>query len=409
MSSAKVGNFNGVATINAQGGNATIALTGAVQNNLLIQTTPLGLDFGAVGVGDTLQQTIQLTNTASSPFSLTGLSFSIPDFTETDNCQGQIAVGASCTMTVSFNPQQLGLRRAGLTLGVSISSLTSVVSIAGSGSIPLTASPVIVNFGSANFVSQASAPQQVMLQNSTSAPSAYTLNASSGFGVSNTCANPLPAGTSCAVGITMSATAAGTQQGTLTISYPGTSLISTVSLTGSATDALVLQAAPGQSLSGSVNSGSTATYQLRSIAAAGFNGSVQMSCSGAPQYANCSISPSSFMAAGASPTNITVTVTTNNGTATGMRLTGTYPLLAAVLLMFVFVPAGRKGTGTYFTIAVLALAFAITGCGGGGGANSGGGGGGTAPQNTPSGTYTLTVTATSGNVSQSLPLTLVVK
>jgi hypothetical protein len=155
-----------------QGGNSQVTLFGQTQNSILVQASPPGLDFGATGVGGSQTLPLTLTNSAGSPFALSGITFSLPDYTETDNCQGQIPVGSACTVNVKFTPQQMALRRGAATVAVSISSLTTNVPISGVGVTP--------------FVLQAAPGQSLSMSVRSGATAIYQLQGVAAAGVSDT-------------------------------------------------------------------------------------------------------------------------------------------------------------------------------------------------------------------------------
>jgi hypothetical protein len=295
---SKAGSFNGILTI---GGSNQVALTGQMQNNLLVQAAPAGLDFGSIGVGGNQTLPLTLTNTAASAFALSPITFSLTDYTETDNCQGQIQPGATCTVNIKFAPQQLALRRGAANLGVSISSLTTNVSVAGVGVPPFA-----------------------------------------------------------------------------------------------------LQAAPGQSLSATVQSGGLAKYQLQAVAATGITDTLQLSCTGVPQAASCSVQPGSPALTSGMAASFTVNVSTSSAVH-AKASKSVYPLFAMLLVISLLSLTNRS---TKCCLVLLGMLCAgINGCGGGSNSNTGPG---NSSQTTPPGTYSLTITGTGGTGSQSIPLTLIV-
>jgi hypothetical protein len=296
---SKAGSFNGILTI---GGSSQVTLTGQTQNNLLVQAAPTGLDFGSTGVGGNQTLPLTLTNIAASAFALSPITFSLPDYSETDNCQGQIQPGATCTVNIKFAPQQLALRRAAASVGVSISSLTTNVSVSGIGVQPFA-----------------------------------------------------------------------------------------------------LQAAPGQSLSATVQSGGLAKYQLQAVAAAGITDTLQLSCTGAPQAASCSVQPGSPALTSGMASSFTVNVSTSSAVH-AKASKSVYPLFA-MLLVISLLSLTAKSAKCFLVIVGLLCVFGINGCGGGSINNTGPG---NSSQTTPPGAYSLTITGTGGTGSQSIALTLIV-
>jgi hypothetical protein len=381
-----------------------VTLFGNTRNNTLVQASPLGLDFGPIPAGGSQTLSVNLTNSALSPYSLAGVTFSLADYTETDNCQGQIAVGGTCTLSVKFSPQQVGLRRGAASIEVSISSLTQTINLAGMGVVPMQVAPASLDFGPNNLVGATSAAMTVTLQNQLQSAQAYALTATGDFFAANTCANPLPASSTCILNVTFQPKSAGAQKGTLIVSYPNTLATAVVAVSGSAVEPFALQAASGQATSATVKAGSTANYSLQAQAAGGFAGNVQLSCSGAPQFASCSVQPASLALTSGGSVSFAVNVATTT-TASASQSRAMIPWFAAILVAS-WVGLSSKAMRTCVILLGFACVLTLMGCGGG----SSGAPIVTlpAPSKTPPGAYTLTVTGTNGTVSQSIALNLTV-
>jgi hypothetical protein len=259
-------------------------------------------------------------------------------------------------------------------------------------------------------IGTSSAAQTISLTNSGNVP--LTLNsvsASGDFSAANACGSTVISGASCTIAVTFTPTVAGQRTGTLTVSDNASNSTQTVSLAGVGVEPVTFGTGPGGSTTATVASGTTATYDLTLTGASGFSGSVTTACSGAPQYATCTVSPSTVSLASGSSTSFTVTVLTSTQTASIERDT-TLLLSGTGLVAFFTVPfALRRRRRLLLVGGLIALTWvaALSGCGGGGG-NSGGGSG-QMINKTPAGTYTLTVTATAGSVTESQNLTLVVQ
>ena len=76
--------------------------------------SPTSLSFGNQVVGvKSSAQVITLTNTGTSCLSLNAIKLSggnRTDFSQTNTCGGSLAVNASCTISVSFDPLAIGSR-----------------------------------------------------------------------------------------------------------------------------------------------------------------------------------------------------------------------------------------------------------------------------------------------------------
>jgi hypothetical protein len=87
-----------------------------------VSLSQTSLNFGNVGVGMTsAPQDIVLTNTGTSDLVISSITFAPPygasDFGETDTCTtGPLAIGAHCTITVTFEPTFPGMRTGQLAI-----------------------------------------------------------------------------------------------------------------------------------------------------------------------------------------------------------------------------------------------------------------------------------------------------
>jgi hypothetical protein len=273
-----------------------------------------------------------------------------------------------------------------------------------------TISPTSLSFGSVGETIT-SASQAVTLTNSGNAALSITSIAAGGsFAETNTCGSSLAVGANCQIAVTFTPMSSGALTGSLTVTDNAQNSPQTVSLSGTGVVPLSLGAATGGSTSASVASGGTATYNLALTGTAGFSGNVSLSCSGVPQYASCTVNPTSINLTAGSSTNFTITVTTQSSASALLRHNsasrvagvGIYALL---LLPFCLRIRRRIGQGSLM-VALTCLLLAVSGCGGSGG---GSGGGNSTPSVTPAGTYTLAVTAISSGVSVQQSLTLTVQ
>jgi len=97
---------------NAAGSPHRVSLSGRAT---YVGVSVRGLNFGDQGVGTTsAAQKITLTNTAPTALTFTGIQLAgrqPQDFAQTNDCGTGLAPGASCTISVTFSPTALGLRR----------------------------------------------------------------------------------------------------------------------------------------------------------------------------------------------------------------------------------------------------------------------------------------------------------
>ena len=104
-------NTNGVA-----GSTQTVSLTGMGIGAPVASLSPPSLTFDSLNVGKTSgSQTATLTNTGSLPLTVSSIT-ATGNFAQTNNCPSSVAVGASCTMNVTFAPLAAGTLNGALTI-----------------------------------------------------------------------------------------------------------------------------------------------------------------------------------------------------------------------------------------------------------------------------------------------------
>ncbi len=220
----------------------------------------------------------------------------------------------------------------------------------------------------------------------------------------------------CAINVTFMPTATGTRTGTLTITDSASGSPHTIALSGTGAGPNRDFSLASSPTSAAITAGQTATYTLTIAPSGGFNQTVALACSGAPQLASCSISPGSVTPDGSNPATATVTVTTTARSTVLLALRrippgGRLAVLPWIALLmglglFAKVMGSRQGSWQRpgLVLAGMILLVALwAACGGG----SGGGGGGRNP-GTPAGTYTLAFTGTSGDVNHTATASLTV-
>jgi hypothetical protein len=172
-----------------------------------------------------------------------------------------------------------------------------------------------------------------------------------------------------------------------------------------------LEKVSGANTSVTIAAGQTANYSLQLTSIWGFQGTVALTCSGAPAGAVCTVSPSVTVEAGKTAT-ITVSISTTATTTITMRRHSrpwSLPYLWASLLAGVaFLPRKRLGRWQLAMVFIVVFVLLLASCGyhGESGAKSFGT---TTARATPAGTYTITLTAHAGSVAHEMPLTLKVQ
>ncbi len=283
----------------------------------------------------------------------------------------------------------------------------------------LHVSPTEVTFGN-QLVGTESTPQTITLTNTGSSSVELSSIAVLGeFTQSNDCPGSMEVGASCSINVSFFPAGAGSRIGSLIITNTIPEETKTASLAGMGTN-FSLSATPAEI---SIPAGGSAAYTLTLNPIGGFQGTVALTCAGAPKAATCSVAPSSITLDGESPTTARVAVTTQAGAAGGPNPESVTPrrhpdwtdhsapavwisiaLLLIVVVGLCRVPWQLIAGGAHPAVlptALLTLILLAPACGGGRASSPS-----TRVGGTPPGTYALTVTGTFDGVSRSTTVTL---
>lgn len=413
----------------------SVSLTGTgVPAAPMASLSVTSLSFGNQLVGTSSSaQTVTLTNTGNVTLTFSGSGIAITgtnsgDFSQTNTCGASVTAGANCTISVTFKPTATGNRSASVSITDNASGSPQSISLTGTGVAPaVTLSGNSLTFAG-QLITTTSSAQSVTITNSGTAPltisSIAITGANSGdFAQINTCPASnatLAVNANCSISVTFTPSATGTRNASVTITDNASGSPQSVSLTGTGTD-FALAAASGAncpsggncSTSATISAGSTATYDLQVTPNSGFNGSVALTCSGAPGNSTCTVSPASVPAAGSASYAFSVAVGNTSNVMlvpqTPFRgvpgLPNAFSLIGFPILLFVIWMARPGAKHCYarrlLVPAMAGLLFCVlysAGCGGG----SGGGG----PQ--PPTNAVLKITGASSGVNRTLSLNLTV-
>ena len=217
----------------------SLAGEGAVPLDVL---TPSSLTFGSQAVNTTspVAMTATLKNEASVGTLNIASIATTGDFSQTNNCGGQVAPSASCTISVLFTPTLAGTRTGTLTVTDNSLRGSNTVILTGIGvEVTSSVTPTTLTFP-AQAINVVSAAQTVTVKNIYAGTPAQTLlvNAptiTGDYQISNNgCTVPLAPTESCTIQVVYDPTAPGLRTGTLTISGNGNPMPATVALTGTA-------------------------------------------------------------------------------------------------------------------------------------------------------------------------------
>ena len=373
---------------------------------------PSYLTFTNQGVGTTSPpQSIVLTNTGTATLNISQIASTVNYFAETNNCNPQVAVGASCTINVTFTPTTSGVLEGAIQ--VSDDALASpqqvgLTGTAGPGASALTVAPAQLTFGNLP-VTTTSASQAV----SVASLGAATVNINgisinSDFQQTNNCPIGVSAVVNCAINVTFTPTGAGPRNGTLSVAYAGIGSPQTVMLNGQGND-FALVASPTSS---TVAAGGSASYGVTLSPLGGrFNSAVSLSCSSLPKGSTCNFSQSSVtLGINSAQSNLTISTTAATSASLNERIHWPAPFAGLGLICTIFIPCnsffarfrGRRHRALAVAGVLILTISLLWSCGGGSTAI-------VPPAGTPSGNYTITVSGAAGSLAHSQQVTLVVQ
>jgi len=396
---------------------------------------PLAFPSGPLGTSNTL--TVILSNRGSLATTVSTVAISgtnASDFSETDTCAGHSLAegGGSCTINVKLTPSVSGAESALLTITDTAGTQTVIVTGTGTAAGAPGFSPSVpaISFGKQQETSKSTA-MSVTVTNTGNASlmiSGLQVSGSNAgdFAISvDTCSGVIvPMSGTCSVSATFTPSTTGTEIASLQFADNAAGSPQSVGLNGTGTD-FSISLAPGGSSTATVQAGGAVTYNLQVTPISGFNGTVTISCAGAPSQATCIPSESSAAPNGDTAATFSVRVTTMApSTATpgigrqghpfdDLRTLPTVLMVALGLALLSFssrfrsIAAQLRNAYPFaLPLGFILLATLLFGCGGGGTGGppilpppSGG---------TPIGKYSLMVTGTSNGLSRSQTLTLTV-
>jgi len=242
-----------------------------------VSVSPSTLTFASTTVGTTsAAQTVTLKNTGTVAVSLTSGGITISgtnasSFADTSTCGSSLAVGASCTISVTFKPAATGSLAASLSIADNASGSPQTVSLAGTGASGTTGAVATLSPTSLVFPSTvtgtASDEQVVTLQNT--GTSSLTINSIAISGTNptsfvelSTCGISLAAGASCSIYVAFDPTTTGALSASLAVTDNATGSPQKLTLSGTGT------AAPSVTLSPATIAFPTTTHGTVSAAQA---------------------------------------------------------------------------------------------------------------------------------------------
>ena len=242
------GNRYGSVTItdNAANSPQTISLSGIGGPAPTVTLLPTTLTFATQTVTTTsAPQPVTLTNTGAALLNIASIVASA-SFAQTNNCGASLAVGASCTISVTFSPTTAGPLGGTVTFTDNAPNSPQTVSLTGTGQLApvVSLSPATLTFTNTN-VGATSAPQTVTLSNTGSAALTISGVAASGdFAQTNNCGVSVAAGNFCTISVTFTPTASGNRYGTITIADNAVNSPQTILMAGNSSAAAAVAFLP---------------------------------------------------------------------------------------------------------------------------------------------------------------------
>jgi hypothetical protein len=249
----QTGAATGTLTLVDGAGTQTVQLngTGAAPPTDTLSTGSLAFPPTVIGQSSS-SLNVTLTNSGDLPLTSITAAVSGP-FQTSNNCTTQLIGHSSCTISVTFVPEQAGPATGTLTVSDILKS-SQTVALNGTGLLPpaFTLTPTAISF-SPQQVGVASAPQTLSVANSGGAPMAnvgFQITGPSAPSFSTgttTCGSTLANGSNCTVQVIFDPVASGGAAATLTAtsSSPGTKPAS-IALTGNGQGNVGLNVSPPQ-------------------------------------------------------------------------------------------------------------------------------------------------------------------
>ena len=115
-----IGNLSATVYVNdsAMGSPQTVSLSATVINPIA-SFSPAALNYGTVKVGKSVTKNVVLKNVGTTALTIDSIAITgadSKDYSRSDSCPGSLNPGASCLISVTFDPTTTGTRTAGLTV-----------------------------------------------------------------------------------------------------------------------------------------------------------------------------------------------------------------------------------------------------------------------------------------------------
>jgi predicted dienelactone hydrolase len=237
-----VGDFNQDGRLDLAATNSVDGTVSILLQNEMITISPQSLNFGVQVVGTaSAAKNVTFTNIGTTTLTISSITVTgtnAAEFSRSHTCGSSLAPHASCTISVTFTPGQVGPQTALIAITDSAPGSPQSVALSGTGVVSgpdANLSRTSLTFGT-QLVGTSSSPQSVTLTNYGTAPLMITSIVASGdFSQTDTCDSSVAAGASCTISVTFNPTKIGSRTGTLSITDNAPGSPQTVSLKGTGT------------------------------------------------------------------------------------------------------------------------------------------------------------------------------
>jgi hypothetical protein len=190
--------------------------------------TPATLSFKNTLIGASASLPVTVKNSSASSLSISGIK-AIGNYTAAGSgstpCGGSLGAGATCTMTVTFNPTINGTIKGAVAIANSTAVNPQIYNVSGAAVLPLTFSPASLTFASQALGSTSAAKTVTLTNNASTGMSGITFVASGDYAAFATGGTPCGAGlgahANCTIGVTFTPSATGAIKGSVTVTYSG--------------------------------------------------------------------------------------------------------------------------------------------------------------------------------------------
>ena len=225
-----------------------LAISSFAASSQTVTLTPSTLAFGNQVLNTTsASRQITLKNGLATALTISSISSSLGDFVDTSACPispATLRAGASCLISITFDPSVLGARAGSLTVVDNASNSPQITKVSGTGVVAVSVTPGTVSFGN-QALDTTSAPSIVTIKNNQATALTISSISTSLADFKNTTTCPLTPSTlaanaSCTVSVSFDPSILGNRSAVLSVTDSAINSPQTVSLTGRGTAAVLV-------------------------------------------------------------------------------------------------------------------------------------------------------------------------